>query len=96
MAAAEIEVEVVYALPAEQAPVRLFLPAGVAVQAAITASGLAQRYPEIEQAPLRVGVFGKVVALDTPLNDGDRVEIYRSLSVDPKAARRHRAEIKNK
>jgi putative ubiquitin-RnfH superfamily antitoxin RatB of RatAB toxin-antitoxin module len=90
----DIEVEVVYALPEARAPVRVTLSAGATVQAALTASGLAQRFPQMMQGPLRVGVFGKLVSLDTPLKSGDRVEIYRPLTVDPKEARRRRAAIK--
>lgn len=94
MAADDITVEVVYALPAEQVVVRLSLRAGATVEQAIGVSGLTQRYAQIAQAPLRVGVFGKRVALTTPLNAGDRVEIYRALTADPKEARRRRAKTK--
>ena len=38
-----------------------------------------------------VGVFGEVCGRDRCLQDGDRVELYRALIVDPKAARRARA-----
>jgi putative ubiquitin-RnfH superfamily antitoxin RatB of RatAB toxin-antitoxin module len=38
-----------------------------------------------------VGIFGRVVPRDQPLQNGDRVEIYRALPNDPKTARRHRA-----
>ncbi len=90
--AAEIAVEVVYALPAEQVLVRLQLAPGATVAQALQQSGLLQRYP---QASLKAGVFGKRAALDARLNDGDRVEIYRALTVDPKDARRRRVKIKN-
>ena len=40
--------------------------------------------------PLRVGIWGRVRPLDTPLRDRDRIEVYRSLTVDPKEARRLR------
>ena len=39
-----------------------------------------------------VGVFGRAVRPDTALNDGDRLEIYRGLTFDPKESRRRRAE----
>jgi len=32
-------------------------------------------------------VFGKVTTLDTVLSDGDRIEIYRPLTVDPKTVK---------
>ena len=38
-----------------------------------------------------VGIFGKRVGLDHALVEGDRVEIYRPLAIDPKEARRRRA-----
>lgn len=37
-----------------------------------------------------VGLWGRRVPHDTPLRDGDRVEMYRPLRVDPKVARRER------
>jgi putative ubiquitin-RnfH superfamily antitoxin RatB of RatAB toxin-antitoxin module len=82
---AAIRVEVVYALPASAQAVELRLPAGSRVRDAIAACGLA--------APVKaaVGVFGKRVGPDTPLADGDRVELYRPLQMDPKERRRQRA-----
>ena len=90
----EIEVEVVYALPAEQTVTQLRLAAGATVLQAIQQSGLLVRYPQITLATARVGVFGKIVALDAPLSAGDRVEIYRPLTVDPKEARRRRVKLR--
>ena len=94
MASDEIDVEVVYALPAEQAVMRLRLAAGATVLQAIQQSGLLVRYPQITLATARVGIFGKIVALDAPLSAGDRVEIYRPLTVDPKEARRRRVKLR--
>ena len=42
------------------------------------------------------GIFGKRVALDHRLQDGDRLEVYRPLALDPKEARRRRALSKKK
>ena len=61
------------------------------VRQAIKRSGILSRFPEIELAHGRVGIFGRPVRLDALLNDGDRVEIYRALIADPKEARRGRA-----
>lgn len=82
-----LRIEVVYALPQEEASVALRLPAGSTAADAVRASGLLQRYP----GEHRIGVYGKVVAPHAVLADGDRVEIYRPLLVDPKEARRRRA-----
>lgn len=57
---------------------------------ALQASGLLQRHPEIDLGALAVGVWGEVVPLSTPVRDGDRVEVYRPLVIDPKEARRLR------
>jgi uncharacterized protein len=59
---------------------------------AIERSGILERFPEIDLKVNKIGVFGKAAKLDAPLTDGDRVEIYRPLIADPKAARKKRAE----
>ena len=75
----------VYALPGSAEVVQLTLAPGSTVGDAIKAAGIAQA------AGQKLGVYGKVVTADTPLADGDRVEIYRPLELDPKEARRRRA-----
>ncbi|MBX6392335.1 MAG: RnfH family protein [Burkholderiales bacterium] len=91
-----MNVEVVYALPERQAVYRLAMEEGATVRMAIEASGVLQAFPEIDLARNRVGVYARLVTLDTPLRDGDRVEIYRPLRVDPKEARRMRAEARRR
>jgi putative ubiquitin-RnfH superfamily antitoxin RatB of RatAB toxin-antitoxin module len=62
----------------------------------LRASGLLQRHGLSEAAllgeaaTLSVAVWGKVKPPDVPLRDRDRVELLRSLRVDPKEARRQR------
>ena len=68
----------------------LNLAASSTVWQAIQASGLLQLFPSIEQHTTVVGVWGRKVGLKQTLRDNDRVEIYRSLTVDPKVARRER------
>jgi uncharacterized protein len=89
---ARLSVEVCYALPNEQTLIAVELPEGATVQQALDASGVLKRYPQIDLGKQKVGVFGKVKPLDTVLADHDRVEIYRPLIVDPKAARQRRVE----
>lgn len=96
MADADFEVEVVYALPAAQTMVCLRVSAGATVAQALAQCGLLARYPTLDPATARVGVFGKIVALETPLCAGDRVEIYRPLLIEPKEARRRRVKLKHK
>jgi putative ubiquitin-RnfH superfamily antitoxin RatB of RatAB toxin-antitoxin module len=92
MAAAEvIEVEVAYAQPQQQWLVRLELARGATVADALRVSGLCASCPEINLERDGVGIFSRRVALTEVLQDGDRVEIYRPLQVDPKEARRARA-----
>ena len=90
-----IRIEVVYALPDEQQVAALELDAGSTVRDAIEASGLPRR-PLRSDRPNQgmVGIFGRLVTLDTVLEHGDRVEIYRSLEADPKDARRKRALVR--
>jgi len=86
-----IDVEVLYALPQHQDLVRLKLPAGSTVLQAVEASGLLQKYPEIDLTKNRLGIFAKLCKAETGLRDRDRVEIYRPLLADPKEIRRQRA-----
>ena len=87
-----VQVEVAYALPSQQTVLKVSLPEGATAAEAIEASGICDRHPDIDLTQQSVGVFGQVVGLDTPLQDGDRVEIYRPLQVDPKQAKRRRAQ----
>ena len=91
MAEALIDVEVAYATPEQQMIVALKMPEGTTVEQAINVSGLLDRFPEIDAADIKVGIFGNVCKLDQQLRQGDRVEIYRPLIHDPKEARRQRA-----
>lgn len=86
-----IRVEVCYALPTRQELVSLKLEAGCTVRQAIEASGLLEKYPEIDLARNKLGVFSKLTKPDAVLRDRDRVEIYRPLIADPKEVRKQRA-----
>jgi putative ubiquitin-RnfH superfamily antitoxin RatB of RatAB toxin-antitoxin module len=86
-----IQVEVTYALPERQEIVKLKLPEGSTLQQAVETSGLIARYPEIDLAKSKFGIYGKLARLDAGLRDRDRVEIYRPLIADPKEVRKQRA-----
>jgi putative ubiquitin-RnfH superfamily antitoxin RatB of RatAB toxin-antitoxin module len=86
---ARLTVEVVYALPHSEDAVSVTLEAPATVRDALDAARLAERHPEI--AACKLGIHGKVVSPRAALADGDRVEIYRPLHVDPNEARRRRA-----
>jgi len=86
-----IDVEVAYAEPEQQVIVPLRVRAGTAAREAVRQSGLLERFPGIALNDVGIGVFGIRVAPWAPLAQGDRVEIYRPLQVEPKQARRERA-----
>lgn len=88
----EIRVEVAYARPEQQVILPLKLAAGATAEEAIRRSGVLEKFPEIDLAVNKVGIFSKLSKLDTVLRDKDRVEIYRPLIADPKEVRRKRAE----
>jgi putative ubiquitin-RnfH superfamily antitoxin RatB of RatAB toxin-antitoxin module len=83
---AAIRVEVVYALPDRAESVQVHLPQGATAADAVRAAGL--------PAGVAIGVHGRRVTPEARLADGDRVEIYRPLALDPKEARRRRARAK--
>jgi putative ubiquitin-RnfH superfamily antitoxin RatB of RatAB toxin-antitoxin module len=91
MAEGNIRVEVVYALPERQEIVRVVLADGSTLMQAVEASGLLAKYPEIDPARNKFGVFAKLSKTDSILRDHDRVEIYRPLIADPKEVRKKRA-----
>lgn len=96
MAEQTMRVEVAYAIAGKQFLVELTLPLSSTVADAINRSGVLDAFPELDTGNLDVGIFSRAVTLETELTDGDRVEIYRPLLVDPKEARRLRAAAKKK
>ena len=91
--AEQISVEVIYALRERQDVVRLKVPEGATAQDAIDASGLLQKYPEIDLSGAnKVGIYAKLAPLSSVVRERDRIEIYRPLIADPKEVRRKRAK----
>lgn len=86
-----INVEVCYALLDHQERMMIKLMPESTVEQAIIASGILVKYPEIDLARNKVGIYAKLCKLDAGLRDGDRVEIYRPLIADPKEVRKQRA-----
>jgi putative ubiquitin-RnfH superfamily antitoxin RatB of RatAB toxin-antitoxin module len=84
-------VEVAYALPDQQLIIPVQMPPETNAEAAIQASGILAKFPEIDLNVNQIGIFGKLSKLDTPLHNLDRVEIYRPLIADPKEVRKQRA-----
>jgi uncharacterized protein len=86
-----IQIEVVYALADRQDVIPLTLAAGTTLRQAVEVSGLMEKYPDIDPAKGKFGVYSKLAKPDTVLRDRDRVEIYRPLIADPKEVRKQRA-----
>ncbi|WP_221797228.1 RnfH family protein [Oceanobacter mangrovi] len=75
-----MEVSVVYAAAGNPPWIRLNVPEECTLGDAIAASGLCDRFPDLNLKAARVGIFGKLAKLDTALKPGDRVEIYRPIT----------------
>ena len=84
-------IEVAYATPEKQIILECFIDADTLPRDAVRQSGIDQHFPEIDLDHCDLGVFGKAIAADYELKDGDRIEIYRPLIADPKEVRRQRA-----
>ncbi len=85
-----MHVGVCYADSDRQVWLRMEVPPECTVQQVIDRSGILGRFPEIDLGEQKVGIFGKLVKLDGPVRDGDRIEIYRGIIADPKTVRRRR------
>ena len=86
-----LHVSVVYAEPGRRIVRELDVAAGATVADAIRASAIAATAGLAAIDLTHLGIFGKAVAADAVLREGDRVEILRPLKIDPKEARRRRA-----
>jgi putative ubiquitin-RnfH superfamily antitoxin RatB of RatAB toxin-antitoxin module len=84
-------VEVAFARPGCQRVVVVALAADLTAGEAVQASGLLAEFPDLRESSLALGVWGRRVDALHRLRPGDRVEIYRPLRIDPRAARREAA-----
>lgn len=89
-----LQIEVAYASSDRQLIIELQVEDGATIEDAIQRSGILQKFPEIDLACNKVGIFGKQVTLEQAVCAGDRVEIYRRLIADPKQVRRQKARVK--
>jgi uncharacterized protein len=87
-----ILVEVAYALPGRAIVKALRLAAPATVADALQAAASDPDFAGIDMAGAAVGVYGKLAGRGQLLESGDRIEIYRALAADPKAARRARVK----
>ena len=85
-----VKVEVCHALPRRQFLVSLRVPPGTTLMQAAQRSGVTAEFPGLDLAAVRFGVHGKPREPHELVRAGDRVELYRELTADPKAARHQR------
>jgi len=83
-----MKIGVAYATQSRQVWLTVDLAEGATVRDAIEKSGVLENFPEIDLKQQKVGIFGKIVKLESPVEEGDRVEIYRPIVCDPKTVRR--------
>lgn len=91
MSTEHITVEVAYALPQQQLIIPVQVSKEATAEEAVKASGILEKFPEIDLGKNQIGIFGKLTKLATTLRHLDRVEIYRPLIADPKEVRKQRA-----
>jgi putative ubiquitin-RnfH superfamily antitoxin RatB of RatAB toxin-antitoxin module len=87
-----VHVEIVYALPEVQHRLHLELEEGATVADALEAVARVEPFVSLDLQTLKLGVFGRLVERKEILRHGDRLEVYRPLAIDPKEARRRRAD----
>ena len=90
-----VKIQVVYALSHEQTVVDLRVADKATVADAIDESKFLENFPELLKNELQVGIFSKRAALTDYVKEGDRIELYRPLLIEPKKARRLRAARTN-
>lgn len=88
-----MKIQVLYINKNLQSLLDVELPEGASVQQAIKQSGLLEKNPDISLDKNQVGIFGELVSLEAVLHEGDRVEVYLPLTMDPMEARRLRAKV---
>ncbi len=88
----QFQVEVAYAQVQQQHIIVVSVELGCTIETAIERSGILEIYPEIDLTLQKVGIFSKLKKLSDTIHAGDRIEIYRPLTIDPKEARKRRAK----
>jgi putative ubiquitin-RnfH superfamily antitoxin RatB of RatAB toxin-antitoxin module len=86
-----LQIEIAYAEPRRALVKGYQVEPGACVADALQLAALDPEFAGIDPLNRPCGIFGRAVRPDRLLKDGDRIEIYRPLAADPKAARRARA-----
>ena len=88
-----MQVEIVFALPSRQLLKQLHVADGATVADVILASRIAAAFPGHDLDELQAGIWGQPVDRTPPVKEGDRVELFRPLEMDPREARRLKAGV---
>ncbi len=86
-----MRVEVAYGTAERQTLIALEVKEGATVAQVLQSAGAKQAFAGLPLESMPVGIFGRRVDREAVLRQGDRVELYRALAMDPKEARRRRA-----
>ena len=88
-----MKVELVYVQADCEFIQQLQVPADSTIEDVVIGSDLLQCCPYLTLSSLDVGIYNTAADLQTVVKEGDRVEVYRDLLMDPMQARRLRAKV---
>ncbi len=89
-----IQIGVAYATSEEQTWLDISVFEGATIKEAIEMSGILKKFPEIDLEKQKVGIYGEIKSLDTLVEDGDRVEIYRPIKIDPEHVEHNKYKLR--
>ena len=90
-----MKISIAYAVPGRQILQSFEVAEGTTIQMAIENSGILRQLPNFDFSRQKVGIFGKAKPLGTLLTEGDRVEIYHPVTIDPKKIPKKKASDKD-
>jgi hypothetical protein len=91
-----VKATVVFCAPGIEHVIEVEVPAGTTLEQAISGSGLIERVRSLRGVVLDLGVWNRSAPAEQPVREGDRIEVYRPLAIDPKEARRLRAAARRR
>lgn len=83
-----MKVSVAYINSRKKVWLKFDVPESSTVREIIDSSGILEQFPDIDLERQKVGIFGKVTKLDATVEEGSRVEIYRTITADPETVER--------
>lgn len=89
-----IQIGVAYATSEEQTWLDISVFEGATIKEAIEISGILKKFPDIDLKTQKVGIYGEIRTLDTLVEDGDRVEIYRPIKIDPEQVEHNKYKLR--